>query len=74
MGGSSGMGGGKTSAPTPPPPAPVVPEPGHAEDMKRIQEAKRREAERLKRQAGANVATGTGGSLGTARVGRKTLG
>jgi hypothetical protein len=58
-----------------PPPAPVPqPEDTGGEDAARMQEARRREAERLRRLAGATVATTGDGVLGSARVGRKTLG
>lgn len=77
MGGSSiigGGGGGKGAVQTLPAPVPLPEEPGSGEDATRIQEARRREAERLRRLAGATVATAEGGVLGSAQVGRKTLG
>lgn len=75
MGGSSiiGGGGGKGAVQAAPVPAPL-PEDTGGEEAARVQEAKRREAERLRRLAGATVATAEGGVLGSAQVGRKTLG
>lgn len=77
MGGSpiGGGGGGGKSAPKAPAPQPAPAKAGDdGEKQRRIQAAKRREAERLKRQAGITAATGEDGVLGAARVGRNTLG
>ncbi|BBD08756.1 hypothetical protein [Desulfovibrio ferrophilus] len=73
--GGSGIGKSVPSVTSAPAPVEIPPTPAEDEGSRELLEAARqREEERRRKQARATVATGAQGDLGTANVGKSTLG